>query len=449
MDTSLTISEIKARLGKVIPQYRPNLRPLHDLRLLQDYLKNNETSAQLTYPLLQIVLPRLKCNTIYRLYLFSSIVRQFIDNREFWIDLIQRDFGILPNTLTLNKIDPKLYYLQKARFPIAAKLYRSVEHQVGLYRLFSDTTRIYHDRMVIDVVGEIVATSSNKIFYKTILLGTIPTGEQVRQLIPVVPPLKDLETHPVAFWNKTAKYQRVVVDVLTYSGRYFRFLVDSNNCTNDSFSGWSDDLIMNRIELDPLPGIVSITYPIYSEYLTTTMIDEEELPVGGWQKQNLLPLDRRPLRDHNIVLMLDREGRVFRYPPASAKPFLQPILFARTAPIISILSSHVLSAAGEIFLVDRPTNTYHESISDIRSINELGMIDVHGNVQILDKYSSGNVKMPLTAESLHNQEPLIEYDGYRGLNYKLELKVISETGKLFAPPMEYVFAFGSSIRKLD
>jgi len=58
--------------------------------------------------LFKIVLLKLSIDTLYRLYLKSSKIRKFLEDRSFWKKLIECDYGVVPRF----KIDLKLHFLR-------------------------------------------------------------------------------------------------------------------------------------------------------------------------------------------------------------------------------------------------------------------------------------------------------------------------------------------------
>lgn len=171
-DTSLTRGEIYARLeqfrsvgSKMTIKFSSRSQAL--LVELQRLVTISSTTHGWTLaegPLLGI-LSQLTVNSIYRLYLYSSIVRRVVDSRSrtLWRNLIERDYGLIPTF----RIDLKVYYLRRIGMAIGGRLANWAEESLSAVG------------GIVNIVGPYCIYASRKVFKGTTFLLSLPVGAHV------------------------------------------------------------------------------------------------------------------------------------------------------------------------------------------------------------------------------------------------------------------------------
>jgi len=85
--------------------------------------KQQPEEQQLHDGLLHQLLPRLQLRTLYRLHFFNKKVREIVDNKYFWMKLIERDVGVVPDFIANTSSQLRLYYLKKMNFNVPLTIY--------------------------------------------------------------------------------------------------------------------------------------------------------------------------------------------------------------------------------------------------------------------------------------------------------------------------------------
>ena len=408
MDTSLTRKEIKARLH---PDVAPHIDEVSPLELLMEQIKNHPPNYALTNELLLHGLLRwLHINTIFRLYLQSSLVRRIIHRGGVWRALSIRDLGPLP--IVGGELAWRVHYLRTMHFPIAGVLYRSVKEYAGLYQhIYDERWKRYDERMVLRTDGPFTYTTGNKVFYNDHwLVGSLSPGERLRAFVPIYPDPEQLEK--VRFWGGSHP-DHIILEVLTLSGRWFWACLDRYYAIENVW----DVQYMKERRGHP-PGITSVV--------------------------------RSKDRESHLIL-LDREGRVYLRTiigfEATKMGYQQPMSIVPlpvNATIVGITSTHLLSNTGELYLINYNTTPISVKRADPSFYFDIAYINGSGYILRLGQAHS----FELRNESVDDTKKLIDFDYYRGLDTRLSLAPHPTKGRFISAPMEYVLEFGSFIRKL-
>lgn len=153
--------------------------------------------------LLEVIVPHLLLDSLYRLYQLNSTVRRIISRRSYWWNLIVRDIKLFPRSIELlPMVELKKYYLRRMNYPIGSTL-NSYNHSN------KQTTIIEPDQIVTFVdrstpCGGIASTDHNNIVYRSRFVnnkGTYRCPEPIKYIADNM--------------------------VLTYSGRIYERLISS------------------------------------------------------------------------------------------------------------------------------------------------------------------------------------------------------------------------------
>lgn len=105
--------------------------------------------------LLEVIVPQLLLDTVYRLYPLSSALRRILHRRSFWWHLLLRHLKLLPRSIeNVPLAELKRYYLRRMRYPIGMRWveYRPAppetifNHRSG--KLVSHNRDTYRRRMI-------------------------------------------------------------------------------------------------------------------------------------------------------------------------------------------------------------------------------------------------------------------------------------------------------------